>query len=154
MVDVHSKKIRSKNMAAIKGADTKPEIWLRRRLHALGYRYRLHPKNLPGKPDIVLPKYSAVIFINGCFWHMHGCHLGQLPKSRKKWWSDKLGKNVLRDFSNHDKLRELGWRVAVVWECAISGKTRQNEGDLIGEINRWMGAEEPFLELSGGLNEE
>jgi len=109
---------RSKNMAAIKSRDTKPEILTRRLLHALGYRFRLHLKDLPGCPDVVLPKYKTVIFINGCFWHQHnGCKFSSMPKSNQDYWQKKLNNNTIRDEINIAKLITLGWNVIVVWEC-------------------------------------
>lgn len=109
---------RSWNMSRIKGKDTKPEITVRSMLHRLGYRFRLHRKDLPGKPDIVLPKYRTVIFVHGCFWHRHpGCRFAYTPKSRTEFWLDKLQKNVERDQKVQDQLVQEGWRVAVIWEC-------------------------------------
>ena len=125
-------------MAAIKGKNTKPELWLRKRLHALGFRYRLNVKDLPGKPDIVLPKYKAAIFVNGCFWHMHDCDVFRLPSTRTEWWYEKLSKNQQRDLSNQNELIESGWRVLVVWECAIKGRKRMSEDELISGIEEWL----------------
>jgi len=119
-VDVLSTKQRSRNMAAIKGRNTKPEILVRRMLHAQGFRFRLHRKDLPGRPDIVLPRYKTVVFVNGCFWHQHaGCKFATKPSSRTEFWEAKLGRNVARDCENAAKLAELGWRVVVVWECEL-----------------------------------
>jgi DNA mismatch endonuclease (patch repair protein) len=120
MADVHDSKTRSYNMSRIKGKDTKPELVVRKYLHAQGVRYRLHVKDLPGKPDLVLPKYKAVIFIHGCFWHAHdGCRYFRLPKARSEWWEEKLLKNRERDTKAVKELRDAGWRVFVVWECAL-----------------------------------
>jgi DNA mismatch endonuclease (patch repair protein) len=107
-------------MAAIKGRNTKPEILVRQMLHAHGFRFRLHRRDLPGRPDIVLPKYKTVVFVNGCFWHQHvGCKFATKPSSRVEFWDAKLTRNVARDFENAAKLAELGWRVIVVWECEL-----------------------------------
>jgi DNA mismatch endonuclease (patch repair protein) len=107
-------------MAAIKGRNTKPEILVRQILHAHGFRFRLHRRDLPGRPDIVLPKYKTVVFVNGCFWHQHvGCKFATKPSSRAEFWEAKLTRNVARDFENTAKLAELGWRVIVVWECEL-----------------------------------
>ncbi len=107
-------------MAAIRSRDTKPEIAVRKLLHALGFRFRLQRKDLPGRPDIVLPRYNAVVFVNGCFWHQHeGCKLASKPASRQEYWKIKLERNVERDKSSFDKLTELGWQVIVVWECDL-----------------------------------
>ncbi|MGA3262412.1 MAG: DNA mismatch endonuclease Vsr [Terracidiphilus sp.] len=120
MVDVHTPEQRSRNMAAIRGKDTKPEIFVRTLLHSLGYRFRLHRKNLPGKPDIVLPKHKAVIFAHGCFWHCHNCRFGRVqPATRSEFWTAKRLSNVERDRRNKAALKTLGWRVMVVWECEV-----------------------------------
>jgi len=107
-------------MAANKSRNTKPELAIRRMLHAMGFRFRLHRKDLPGCPDIVLPKYKTVILVNGCFWHQHaGCKLASKPATRKEFWETKLSRNVERDSENAAKLAALGWRVIVVWECEL-----------------------------------
>jgi DNA mismatch endonuclease, patch repair protein len=116
--DVHTPEQRSRNMAAIRCADTKPEMRVRRLLHLLGYRFRLHRKDLPGKPDIVLAKHRAVIFVHGCFWHCHSCRYGSVtPATRADFWAAKRASNVARDRRNKTALRALGWRVLVIWEC-------------------------------------
>jgi DNA mismatch endonuclease (patch repair protein) len=118
MTDVHTPEQRSRNMAAIKGAHTKPEILVRRALYSLGYRYRLHRKDLPGKPDIVLSKLRTVIFVHGCFWHSHDCRWGRvIPKTRAEFWAEKRGGTVQRDARKALALEELGWRVLTIWEC-------------------------------------
>jgi DNA mismatch endonuclease, patch repair protein len=120
MMDQLTKEERSRNMAAIKSVDTKPEWIVRRLLFSLGYRYRLHDKKLPGKPDIVLPKYKTIIFIHGCFWHRHeGCRRANLPKSNRNYWLPKIERNVQRDADNETKLKKLGWKVITIWECQI-----------------------------------
>lgn len=107
-------------MSAVKGKDTKPEILVRKWLHAAGYRFRLHVKELPGKPDIVLPKYKTVIFVNGCFWHQHqGCPHAKLPITNKQFWEEKLQKNAERDERNYQELRGMGWKVRIIWECEV-----------------------------------
>lgn len=106
-------------MQSVKSKDTKPEMIVRRLLHSMGYRYRLHRKGLPGKPDIVFPGRKKAIFVHGCFWHWHGCPKGQLPKSRLDYWQPKLAKNVKRDRTKQEQLKALGWRVFVVWQCEI-----------------------------------
>lgn len=141
MTDVHDKQTRSRNMAAIRNKDTKPEIWLRKRLHAQGFRYRLNTKDLPGKPDIVLPKYKAVIFVHGCFWHMHDCNLFKLPKTRTEWWYEKLSGNRGRDAANREKLASEGWRVLTLWECAIKGRDKMDENELLQTVISWLEAE-------------
>ena len=107
-------------MAAIRSANTKPEVRVRAALHALGYRFRLHRKNLPGRPDIVLPKYGTAIFVHGCFWHCHRCKYGSVvPATRADFWVAKRGGNVARDRRNASALRKLGWRVLTLWECEV-----------------------------------
>lgn len=107
-------------MAAVKGRDTKPEILIRKLLFSLGYRFRLQRKDLPGRPDIVLPRYKTAIFVNGCFWHQHeGCKASRIPASNTEYWSAKLSRNVERDKKNQALLREMGWNVLVIWECEI-----------------------------------
>jgi DNA mismatch endonuclease (patch repair protein) len=118
-MDTVSKEIRSRMMSAVRGKNTLAELEVRRRLFAMGFRYRLHAKSLPGKPDIVLPKHAAVVFVHGCFWHMHGCHLSQLPATRQAWWRRKLYHNRLHDREVLLALRGLGWRTLVVWECGF-----------------------------------
>lgn len=121
MTDIVDKETRSRMMSAIRGKDTRPEMTVRRALHSNGFRYRLHVKDLPGKPDIVLPKYKAVIFIHGCFWHRHeGCHYAATPASRRDFWVSKLEANRRRDQDNHTKLADAGWRIFVVWESSSS----------------------------------
>ncbi|OGQ64363.1 MAG: hypothetical protein A3I81_00095 [Deltaproteobacteria bacterium RIFCSPLOWO2_02_FULL_55_12] len=106
-------------MSAVRSKNTKLELEMRRRLFAMGFRFRLHRHDLPGKPDMVFPKYSAVIFMHGCFWHHHGCHLSQIPKTRRTWWKEKLEGNRCRDRDTIHKLKEIGWRVLVIWECSF-----------------------------------
>ena len=104
-------------MQSVKSKNTGPELVVRRLLHGMGYRFRLHRKDLPGSPDIVLPKFKKVIFVHGCFWHWHGCSKGQLPKSRVKYWKTKLETNVKRDRTKREQLQGLGWKPLVVWQC-------------------------------------
>src|ERR1700733_780756 len=120
MTDVHSKETRSYNMSRIRSKDTKPEMLVRKFLHKHGFRYRLHVKTLPGKPDIVLPKYGVVIFIHGCFWHGHEqCQAATLPETRKDWWSDKIEKNIINDQKSEETLRGLGWKIITIWTCNL-----------------------------------
>lgn len=121
MTDTLSKAARSERMALIRGADTKPELFVRRLVHSLGYRYRLHRRDLPGKPDLVFPGRKSVIFVHGCFWHRHeGCRKARLPKSRFSYWIPKLEGNKARDKQNKNALAKQGWRVLVIWECELS----------------------------------
>ena len=122
-MDVHNKKTRSKNMAAIKGKDTKLELAVRKYLHNKGLRYTLHNKKLPGKPDLTLKRYNSVVFINSCFWHRHKkCKKAVMPKSNTEFWSDKLQKNVIRDKKNINLLKKQGWYVFLFWECQLKEK--------------------------------
>ncbi len=122
MVDTLTPEERSERMSRIRGKDTKPEMRLRRLIHGMGYRYRLHVPGLPGKPDMVFPGRKAVIFMHGCFWHRHPdpkCKLARLPKSRQDFWGEKLGANRERDIRTQKQLQDMGWRVLVVWECEL-----------------------------------
>ena len=114
---------RSKNMSAIKSKNTKPEIKVRKVLHSMGYRFRLHSKNLPGSPDIVLPKYKTVIFVHGCFWHRHeNCKYASTPKTRQEFWNKKFNENINRDKINQENLSSKGWKIIIIWECEIRNK--------------------------------
>jgi DNA mismatch endonuclease (patch repair protein) len=125
MADVHDKATRSYNMSKIKGKDTKPEMLVRRYLHANGLRYSLHNKNLPGKPDLTLSKYHTVIFVNGCFWHGHkGCKYFVLPKTKSEWWRVKIEETIKRDNKILKELKEHGWNSLVIWECELKPEKR------------------------------
>ena len=122
--------VRSRNMTAIKSKNTKTEIEVRKLLHSMGYRFRLHMKDLPGNPDIVLKKYKTVIFVNGCFWHRHpNCKYASIPKTRPEFWSQKFKSNVERDKNNYIKIKNLGWKYIVVWECEL-----KNRSDLVEKL--------------------
>lgn len=122
-MDIWSKEKRSLVMSKIRSKDTKPEIILRSELHKLGYRFRIHKKDLPGKPDIVLPKYKTVIFVHGCFWHYHkNCQEGRIPNTNSKFWKEKLFKNIERDKNHQSSCKNLGWKVLIIWECEIEKK--------------------------------
>lgn len=124
MADVHNKATRSYNMSRIKNKNTKPEILVRKFLFANGFRFRINDKKLPGKPDIVLPKYKTVIFVNGCFWHGHeSCKYFKLPATRTEWWKEKIEGNIKNDLKKHILLTEAGYRVIVIWECEIKNKS-------------------------------
>ncbi len=127
MTDIYSKQKRSEIMSKISGKDTKPEIVVRKYLFTHGFRYRKNVKTLPGKPDIVLPKYKTVIFVHGCFWHGHNCSAGKLPETNKEFWKKKISENVKRDRLNKKKLKELGWKVIVIWQCELKNKRKSKE---------------------------
>lgn len=120
MSDVHDKATRSYNMSRIRSGNTRPEMLVRRFLHSQGFRYKLHDKSLPGKPDIVLPKYKTVIFVNGCFWHGHeGCRYFKLPKTRAEWWKEKIHGNKTNDSEKAKLLKQLDYKIMIVWECEL-----------------------------------
>ena len=120
MTDVHDKKTRSYNMSRIRAKQHKPELLVRKFLHAQGFRYKLHDKKLPGKPDIVLPKYKTVIFVHGCFWHGHdSCKYFVIPKTRTTWWSNKISSNKANDVKGVRTLKKEGWKIINVWECQL-----------------------------------
>lgn len=126
-MDVHSKKTRSYNMSQIKGKNTKPEETVRKYLFSKGFRYRKNDKRLPGTPDIVLPRYKTVIFVNGCFWHGHkDCKFFVWPKSNQKFWKNKINANIERDQRKRTKLEDLGWNVIVIWECELKKPQIEN----------------------------
>lgn len=137
MTDIVDRKTRSRYMAGIRGSNTKPERQLRSALHILGFRFRLHAK-LPGRPDVVLPKYKAAIFVHGCFWHNHDCHLFRWPSTRRKFWKAKLSGNRERDTQTLGKLDASGWRCLTVWECALKGKHRLGLEKTASLAQRWI----------------
>jgi DNA mismatch endonuclease, patch repair protein len=141
MVDVHTPEQRSFNMSRIRGRDTKPELKLRRGLHALGFRYRLHRRDLPGRPDLVFPAYRAVIFVHGCFWHGHDCPMCRLPATRPDFWETKIHSNRDRDRRAVRELAAAGWRVLVVWECALRGAARQDEQEVLTRCSSFLQGE-------------
>jgi DNA mismatch endonuclease, patch repair protein len=150
MADVLTPKQRSYNMSRIRGRDTKPELILRRGLHAQGLRFRLHRKDLPGRPDLVFPRYSAVIQMHGCFWHGHDCPMFKLPATRTEFWSDKISRNRQRDQASLFALRERSWRVLVVWECSLRGRNKWVVEDLLNRCKDFViGGTEDFSDIHG-----
>lgn len=138
MTDVVDAATRSRMMSGIKGKNTAPEVMIRKALHARGFRFRIHVSDLPGKPDLVLPKYKAVVFVHGCFWHGHQCRYFKIPQTRPDFWLEKIGKNQLRDDVQVSALRASGWRVLVVWECAVRLMKKQKSFLLIDQIGHWL----------------
>lgn len=136
--DIVSPAVRSRMMAGIKGKDTKPEMLIRRGLFAKGFRYRLHDKRLPGRPDLVFPQYHAAIQVNGCFWHGHDCALFKWPDTRHAFWEQKIGRNRLNDAGTTAALLEAGWRVMTVWECALRGPKRLEVHDALTRLEAWL----------------
>lgn len=125
-------------MSGIRGKNTKPEIVVRQALHQAGFRFRIHRKELPGKPDIVLPKYRAVIFVHGCFWHGHGCHLFKWPSTHRDFWQKKISSNISRDKDNVSSLNSADWKVLNIWECTLKGKSRLDTAELVLAIKEWL----------------
>lgn len=146
MTDIVDSQTRSRMMAGIRGKDTKPELALRRSLHALGFRYRLHAKGIPGKPDLLLPKYKAVIFVHGCFWHRHpGCRYASTPATRPEFWASKFSANAARDSAVRSALSQAGWRVATIWECAL--RTEADVAAVRDIVAGWLQRGERELEM-------
>ncbi|MFA5982545.1 MAG: DNA mismatch endonuclease Vsr [Methylococcaceae bacterium] len=145
MTDRIDAKTRSRTMAAIHSKNTKPEIWVRSTLHQQGFRFRLHNKKLPGSPDLVLPKFQAVIFINGCFWHQHvGCKTSHLPKTRPEFWARKFARNCLRDQKVLYQLKILGWRVGIIWECSL---TKTYRDTTVQHLAAWLHSHSEYYEI-------
>lgn len=138
MVDIVSREKRSRMMSGIRSVDTRPELFVRKALHAKGFRYRLHNPELPGKPDLVFSKFRAVIMVHGCFWHGHDCCLFKLPSTRPDFWNTKIHRNRERDEIVISQLGKLGWRVLILWECALKGKHKRNPDQVIDEIASWL----------------
>ncbi|HDY7906584.1 TPA: DNA mismatch endonuclease Vsr [Vibrio vulnificus] len=147
-MDVHYKATRSRNMKAIKNKDTRPELVVRKLLHGHGFRYWVAPAGLPGKPDIWLAKWNAVIFINGCFWHGHQRSCFRLPKTRTEFWQEKIEKNKIRDEANRRDLRRCGRRVLTIWECALKGKGKLSDIMLLTLIKTWLICDGPEAEIT------
>lgn len=148
MADIVSKEKRSQMMAGIKGKDTKPEIAIRKALFKKGYRYRLHRKDLPGKPDIVLPKYRAIIFVHGCFWHVHDCYLFKWPSTRQEFWKEKLDRNKDRDQQHLTLLVEKGWKILVIWECAWKGKYKRSLEEIVTLTEQFLKSNRTLMEIT------
>lgn len=149
MADIVSQETRSRMMSGIKGKNTKPELLIRRGLHKMGFRYSLHSKGLPGKPDLVFRKYRAVMFIHGCFWHRHHCHLFKMPSTRREFWETKLNRNCEIDARTILSLRESGWRLCIIWECAIKGKHRRPLDEVLRLCSKWLCSKKDFIEITG-----
>ena len=136
-------------MSGIRGKNTRPELVLRSGLHRRGFRFRLHASDLPGKPDLVFPRHRAVLFAHGCFWHGHDCHLFKWPESRADFWRTKIGENVQRDRVALEALRSAGWRTGEVWECAMKGRTRRSENEVMDLCEFWLRSTDARLEIAG-----
>jgi DNA mismatch endonuclease (patch repair protein) len=149
LADVHDPETRRRNMAAIRGADTKPELIIRRGLHAKGFRFRFHDRKLPGRPDLVFPARRAVIFVHGCFWHGHDCPLFVMPKTRTEFWQGKIAGNRERDEAALAALRDTGWRTGIVWECALKGRQRLRPDAVIDMLAAWLSSGDEDIVVRG-----
>lgn len=149
MADVVTAAVRSRMMASIGGKNTKPELMLRSGLHAQGFRFRVHRRDLPGTPDIVLPMHRATLFAHGCFWHGHDCHLFKVPDTRTDFWLAKIARNQEIDRKAQEALALAGWRRGVVWECALKGRSRLPPGDVIRLCAAWLKSGGEELEVRG-----
>ncbi|MCL4485084.1 MAG: DNA mismatch endonuclease Vsr [Nitrospirae bacterium] len=147
MVDIVDKATRSRMMRGIRSGNTKPEIFIRKGLHREGFRYRLHDPKVTGHPDLVFPKYHAVLFIHGCFWHGHDCSLFRYPETRKEFWEEKIRRNRKRDADVQKILTDAGWRIGLVWECAMRGWRKMETADLIETLTDWLTGEENRIEV-------
>lgn len=148
-MDTVDQETRSRIMSSVGQKNTGPEMLLRSALHKKGLRYRLHDRSLPGSPDLVFPKYRAVVFVHGCYWHRHGCYRTTTPKTREDFWVKKFEDNKARDRRDMGRLADLGWRILVVWECALVGKTALLVEDVVGKASSWLQGAEPRGEIEG-----
>lgn len=149
MADVVTADVRSRMMSGIRSTNTRPEMTLRRGLHAAGFRFRLHDRRLPGKPDLVFPRFGAVLFAHGCFWHGHDCHLFRLPSTRTEFWQAKIDRNRAVDRRSEDALRAMEIRTGIVWECALKGRTKLPLENVLGTCAAWLRGAEQHLEIRG-----
>ncbi|NBF15490.1 DNA mismatch endonuclease Vsr [Pseudomonas sp. Fl4BN2] len=154
MTDVVDVKTRSRMMSNIRSKNTSPELLIRKALHARGFRYRVHAKNLPGTPDLVLPKYKAVIFVHGCFWHGHSCRYFKTPQTRQIFWMEKIGKNQVRDRQQLAALQALNWRVLVIWECAVRTMKKQIAPVLIDSVVYWLRQDSELTQIDESLKHQ
>lgn len=147
--DIVDAATRSRMMAGIRGKDTKPEMLFRRGLHLRGFRYRLHDRRLPGRPDIILPRYRAAIFVHGCFWHGHDCPLFRWPRSREDFWRTKITGNIERDRKAVEHLLQEVWRVLTIWECAVRGRPEMEREAVIDRAAEWIRSDQIKMTLRG-----
>jgi len=149
MPDVVSPAVRSRMMSGIKASNTRPELLVRHNLHRLGFRYNLHDRKLPGTPDLAFPQFRAVIFVHGCFWHGHDCHLFKMPATRSEFWQEKIERNRFVDIRSLAALNELNWRCATVWECALKGRGKRPLAEVISSLAHWLKSGNGFFETRG-----
>ena len=149
MTDIVDSATRSRMMSGIREKNTRPEMAVRKALHRAGLRFRLHRKDLPGKPDIVMPRYHAVVFVHGCFWHGHDCHLFKMPQTRPDFWRQKIEDNIRRDSRNYQLLVDSGWRVLRIWECALKGSARKSPEEVAVSVKAWLNSPESSGDIAG-----
>ena len=149
MADIVSTEVRSQMMSGIRSKDTMPEITVRKGLHRLGFRYRVNDRRIPGKPDLHFPKWNALVFVHGCFWHGHDCHLFRLPKTRTGYWNAKIEKNRERDRLTESNLMAGGWRLAIVWECALKGRQRLEQQQMLDGLAIWRRSGNVRIDIRG-----
>ena len=149
LTDIVTVAKRSEVMSRVGSKDTKPELMIRKGLHARGFRYRLHVKKLPGKPDLVFPRYRSVIHINGCFWHGHSCPRCRMPNSNTEYWNRKIARNMERDILSRQSLVDEGWRVLTIWECALTGKWKLELNQVLSMASAWLLSTNSIYEIRG-----
>jgi DNA mismatch endonuclease (patch repair protein) len=149
MADIVDSQTRSRMMSGIRGKNTKIELLVRKLLFSKGFRFRINHKGLPGKPDLVFPRYNAVIFVHGCYWHGHKCSLFRLPKTNRKFWREKIGGNQKRDILNFNELKKQKWRVLTVWECALRGKTDKELLIIREKLSKWIASKSKMKVIYG-----
>ena len=149
MADIVDPATRSRMMSGIRSRNTRIEIVVRKGLFALGYRYRMDVRSLPGRPDIVLPRWNVAVLVHGCFWHAHDCGLYRIPATRQDFWREKLEGNAQRDRRNEATLKNAGWRIAIVWECALRGRGASALSEVVNSLHEWIRGREQMIELRG-----
>lgn len=149
MADIVPPDVRSRMMSGIRGKNTRPEIAVRKEMFRRGYRYRLHVKELPGKPDFMFPRFRGAVFVHGCFWHGHDCPLFRLPSTRPEFWKAKIDRNRENDAKAVDALLALEWRVAVIWECSVKGRRGQGIIAVADKLESWLKGKDSSLTVSG-----
>ncbi len=148
-MDIVSPEVRSRMMAGIRSRNTRPEVLFRKGLHQRGYRYRLHPAGVPGKPDFVLPRYRVAAFVHGCFWHQHDCALFNMPKTRREFWQAKLGQNRDKDAEVAERIAEEEWRQLTIWECALRGRQQIGLDAALDLAEQWLSTCSDHIEIRG-----
>jgi DNA mismatch endonuclease, patch repair protein len=147
-MDTVDRQTRSRIMASVGQKNTGIELMVRTAVHRIGFRYRLHDRSLPGSPDLVFPRYRAAIFVHGCYWHSHGCHRSTVPKARRKFWVSKFAANRSRDKRNNRYLLDAGWRVLIIWECSLRGRSAKKPAAVGAAVGRWLKSSKRIGEIS------